>query len=411
MAKTTDAYLIGLDLGTATIRCAVACIRPDGDLVLEGYAETPSLGIAKGLVVDAGQAAECVSAAVDAAAQRAGVDVLSVLPAVATPYARGFNSRGCIGITRDDKVVRGPEARRALAAARRIALPSDRAVAEIFSQGFAVDETRGIRNPVGMVGGRLEAEVHIVTDSLSAQTNAEQIVARAGYRAERTLFGPLAAAEAVLTPEEKDLGAAHVHIGAGTTSVALYRGGYPRFSRVLPIGCQHITNDLAIGLNTSVVEAEKLKRRHGIPAARRPRRGAEKPRVEVPLADGSAMQAFPLWRVGLIVRARVEEIFELVAREVDRSGYAWGASARAVLTGGYCRMDGALAMAERSLRRPVRFGIAELATTLSQFQADPAHAVVLGAVLRGRAHRERARDRRFEDSGLRRLLSRVASWL
>ena len=411
MGRNSEEHLIGLDLGTSTFRCAVVCWRPNGDLILEGYGETPSLGVVKGLVVDAAQAAECARTAIEAAAERAGIDVLSVLPAVATPYARGFNSRGCIGITREDKVVRGGDAQSALAAARRISLPSDRAVAEIYSQGFAIDETRGIHNPVGIVGGRLEAEVHVVTDSLSAQNNAEQIVRKAGYHCERIIFGPMAAAEAVLTPEEKKLGAVHIHIGAGKTSIALYCGGYPRFSRVLPIGCQHVTNDLAIGLNTSVVEAETLKRRFGIPPSRRPQRGAQKPRVEVPLADGSAMQAFPLWRVGLIVRARVEEIFELAANELGRSGYAWASSARAVITGGYCRMDGALETAERALRRPVRFGCVELDTTLSQFQADPTHAVVLGTVLRGRTHRELQLDRRFEGSGWRRVFSRVAGWL
>jgi cell division protein FtsA len=411
MVRKKEEHLVSLDLGTAAVRCAVVCWRPNGELILEGYAEAPSAGIAKGLVVDAERAAACVGAVVDAAAERAGVTVLSVLPAVATPYARGLNSRGCIGITHDDKIVRGADARRALAAARRVALPSDRAVSEIYSQGFAVDETRGTHNPVGLVGARLEAEVHIVTDALTAHQNAERIVAAAGYHGERITFGPLAAAEAVLTGEERRLGVVHVHVGAGTTAVALYFGGYPRFSRVLPIGCQHITNDLAIGLNTSVVEAETVKRRHGIPSSRRPRRGAERPRIEVPLPDGTGVQTFPLWRVGLIVRARVEEIFELVARELDRSGYGCAAGARAVVTGGYCRMEGALAMAERVLRRPVRFGCVELETTLSQFQADPAHAVVLGTAVRGRTHRELERDRRFEDSGWRRLFSRVAGWL
>jgi cell division protein FtsA len=221
----------------------------------------------------------------------------------------------------------------------------------------------------------------------------------------------MAAAQAALSDEEKQLGAVHVHVGAAKTCIALYCGGYPRFSRVLPVGCQHITNDLAIGLNTSVVEAEKLKRRHGVAPSRRPRRGAEHPRVEVPLADGTAMQAYPLWRVGLIVRARVEEIFELVVRELDRSGYGWASSARAVITGGFCRMRGALEAAERALRRPVRFGCVTLDTTLSQFDADATHAVALGAALRGVTHRELALDRRFDDTGWRRLLSRVASWL
>ena len=411
MAKHTDEYLVGLDLGTSTTRCAVVCCRPDGHLILEGYTETPALGIAKGLVVDAAQATECVRNVVERAAERSRVKVVSVLAAVATPYARGLNSRGCIGIAHDDKVARGGDARRALAAANRVSLPSDRVVAEVYSQGFAVDDVRGIHNPVGIAGGRLEAEAHVVTDALSAHANVTQVVRQAGCHVERIIFGPLAAAQAVLSDEEKRLGAVHVHIGAGTTSLALYCGGYPRFSRVLPIGSQHITNDLAIGLNTSVVEAEKLKRRCGIAPARRPRGGAETPKVDVPLADGSGVQAYPLWRVGLIVQARVEEIFELASRELDRSGLPVASCARAVLTGGFCAMGGALEAAERALRRPVRAGCVAMETTLGQFQSGPAHVVVLGTVARGVTHRELKLDQRFEETGWRRLLSRVAGWL
>ena len=411
MGRHSEQHLVSLDLGTATTRSAVVCCRPSGELILEGYAERPSAGIAKGLIVDAAQATASARTTIELASEQARVDVLSVLASVGTPYARGINSRGCIGITHDDKTVRGADARRALAAANRITLPSDRAIAEVYSQGFAVDEGRGIHNPVGLVGGRLEAEVHAVTDSLSTQTNLEQALGQAGVRLERVVFGPLAAAEAVLTEEEKQLGAVHIHVGAGTTAIALYFRGYPRFARVLPIGCQHITNDLAIGLNTSVVEAETLKRDCGVATARRPRRRSDAPKVRVPRADGSGVQSFPLWRVGLIVRARVEEIFELVLRELDRSGHAAAASARPVLTGGYCAMDGAVEAAERVLRRPVRVGHVAMATTLSQFDAGPAHAVVLGTVMRGLVHREAKLDRRFEDTGWRRLISRVAGWL
>jgi len=410
MRRPVEEYFVALDLGTATTRCAVVCSRESGELVLEGYAETPTLGVSKGLIVDAAAAAGCVGNAVESAAERARVRVVTVLASVATPHARGLNSRGCIGITHEDKVARGSDARRALAAANRISLPSDRAVAEVYSQGFAVDDVRGIHNPVGIAGGRLEAEVHVVTDSLSAHTNMKRVVRDAGYRLERVLFGPVTAAQAVLWDDEKRLGGVHIDVGAGTTSVALYQGGYPRFSRVLPIGCQHITNDLAIGLNTSVVEAEKLKRRYGVADSRRPRRKADAPTVAAPVADGSAVQAFPLWRVGVIVQARVEEIFELVCKELDRSGLAVAGCARAVVTGGFCRMAGALEAAQRALRRPVRFGRVEMETTLAQFDSDPTHAVVLGMVRRGRSRREQKLDRRFEERGWRALFSRVAGW-
>jgi len=412
MRRHTEEYLVALDVGTATTRCGVACWRSDGSLVLEGYGRVATAGVNKGLVLDATAATESVRAAVEMAARRAQVRVYSVITSVATPFARGLNSRGCIGIAREDKIIRGQDARRALAAARRVSLPAGRSVLEVYEQGFVVDETRGVRNPVGLAGARLEAEVLVVTDSVSAQKNFAQVVRRAGFRLEQCVFGPLAAANAVLSDEEKQLGAVLVDVGAATTSVVLYAGGAPRFCRVVPIGCQHITNDLAIGLNTSVDVAEDLKRRHGVPDCIPPRGRGRDEKVAVAAAEGEGSRQVSLERVGLIVRARVEEIFEIVARELERSGLPAAAGARVVLCGGFSRMEGGLEAARRVLRRPVRLASPQVETTLGQFVPDPTHAVLLGTLLRGVWYRERKLDRRFEDGGgLRAMLRRVAAWL
>jgi cell division protein FtsA len=417
MVTAREEYLVALDLGSHLTRCAVACSRPDGELVLEGYAERPSDGVRHGLIVEGPAAASQVRDAVASAAEMACVRVATIIASMATPYARGLNSRGCIGIEHEDRVVRAPDAKRALVAANRVTLPSDRVVSEVLSQGFAVDDIRGIHDPVGMAGGRLEAEVHVVTDLQAAHENVRQVVrsARTGLkscRLERVIFGPAAAAHAVLSDEEKRLGSVHIDVGGGTTSVVLYAGGHPRFSRVLPIGGQHVTNDLAIGLNTSVAAAERLSRRPGVLAARRRRqRGEEVTRVEVPLADGSDTRAYPLWRLGFIARARVDEIFELVAKELDRSGVPEAACARAVLTGGLSRMDGALETARRVLNRPVRFGVVEMETMVNQFAADPTHAVLLGTLYRGMMWRREQLERRFEEGGLRGMLHKAAGWL
>ncbi len=410
MRRRTEEYLVALDVGTATTRCGIACWRSDGSLVLEGYSRVATAGVSKGLVLDATAATESIRAAVEMAARRAQVRVYSVIASVATPFARGLNSRGCIGIAREDKIIRGQDARRALAAARRVSLPAGRSVLEVYEQGFVVDETRGVRNPVGIAGARLEAEVLVVTDSVNAQENFAQVVRRAGFRLEQCVFGPLAAANAVLSNEEKQLGGVLVDVGAATTGIVLYAGGAPRFCRVVPIGCQHITNDLAIGLNTSVDVAEDLKRRHGVPDYI-PSRGREE-KVAVAAPEGGGSREVSLERVGLIVRSRVEEIFEIVGRELERSGVPAAASARVVLCGGFSRMAGGLEAARRVLRRPVRLATPQVETTLGQFVPDPTHAVLLGTLLRGVWYRERKLDRRFEDGGgLRAMLRRVAAWL
>jgi len=413
MSRRRDEYLVSLDLGTATTRAAVACWRAGGDLTLEGYAETPSRGVSKGIIVDLPAATDTIREAVEAAANLARVRVHTLLAAVATPFARGFNSRGCIGIPHEDKLVRGSDAAQALAAANRVSLPADRVVAEAYSQGFVVDEARNVRNPVGMACARLEAELHVVSDSLSAHANVRQAVKKAGCHAEQLIYTPLAAAEAVLSPEEKRLGSAHVDVGAAKTCVSVYFADYPRYTRVLPIGAQHITNDLAIGLNIPLADAEQLKRRCGVPEARRPRNGEVGEKIDLSLANGAGIQSIPLWRIGLIVRARVEEIFELVGKELDRSGVAAATAGcgRVVLTGGLCRMAGALAAAHRTLHRPVRLGRVEIGCLLPQFELDPTHAVVLGTLVRGLHHREQKLDRRFEEHGLRTALKRVAGWL
>jgi cell division protein FtsA len=330
---------------------------------------------------------------------------------VATPYARGLNSRGCIGISHEDKIVRGGDARHALAAANRVSLPSDRSVTEVYSQGFSVDDVHGVHNPVGMACGRLEAGVHVVTDTVTGQVNMGHVLEAAGYRLERAVVGPIAAASGALSEEEKRLGGVHIDIGAGTTSVTLFAGGYPRFFRVLPVGGQHVTNDLAIGLNTTVVDAELLKRRFGLGEGGSPRRRSNGPKVGVPVPDSAAVREVPLWRLHVIIRARVEEILEMVVNELGRSGVAEAACARAVLTGGFWNMQGARAVAKDVLGRPVRFGRIEMETTLAQFESGPDHAQVLGTVQRGVYYRDQRLDRRFEEGGLRGLLNRVAGWL
>ena len=203
----------------------------------------------------------------------------------------------------------------------------------------------------------------------------------------------------------------HVDVGAAKTSVAVYVAGYPRYSRVLPIGSQHITNDLAIGLNTTVADAEGIKQAYGLTDAHRPRPGDPMPKVEVPAAEGGQPQSIPLWRIGTIVRARVEEIFEMAGKELDRSGFAAAAGGRVVLTGGFFRLHGALTAAHRVLRRPVRLARVEMKTILHPFEVQPAHAVVLGALVRGMQFREQKLDHRFEEKGLRTLFRRVAGWL
>ena len=257
-----DKFLIGLDIGS-TKTCALIAEIDDEQLKFLALGAAESKGLRKGLIVNLDSTVSSIRRAVEEAESVANVPVESALVGVAGSFVRGVNSRGGVTLGHRSRDIERDDVRRAIDAARNITLPEDREVLHVLPHEFLVDAQDGIRDPVGMVGQRLEANVHVVTSSISATQNLVTAANRAGILISDTVLEPLASAESCLTQDERDLGVCLLDIGGGTTELIVYGGGVVRHTSVIAVGGDHFSNDLAVGLRTPIPEAERIKRHHG----------------------------------------------------------------------------------------------------------------------------------------------------
>src|SRR5438132_544265 len=258
-----ERYLVGLDVGTSRVTTVVGESMDDGTLDVVGIGVAESRGIKRGVVVNVDAAVDSIKKAIEEAELMAGVEIDSVHLALSGPHIKGFNSRGVIAVAGKNREITRDDVRRAIDAAKAVALPSGREILHVLPQDFVVDEQDGIGAPVGMMGARLEVNVHVVTGSASSTQNVVACVNRAGVAVLDTVLEQLAASEAVLTGDEKQLGVAIVDVGGGTTDFAIFERGSIWHTGVVAIGGDHFTNDIAVGLRTAIPDAEKIKRRCG----------------------------------------------------------------------------------------------------------------------------------------------------
>jgi cell division protein FtsA len=320
---------------------------------------------------------------------------------------RGISSHGVVGV-RTGEVSAG-DLSRVLDAAKAVALPADREVLHVLPQEYIIDDQEGLKEPIGIAGVRLETKVHIVTSQVSAAQNLVKCCKQAGLVVDDVVLGAIASADAVLTPEEKDLGVALVDVGAGTTDVVIFHGGAVRHTASLPLGGGHLTNDIAAGLRTPTAEAERIKQRFGCARAAVVERHVE---IEVPSVGNREPRVLSRHILCEIIEPRVEEIFQLVAREIIRSGYEEMLASGVVLVGGTVLLERITDVAEQVLRLPVRIGVPQHVTALGDLVASPIHATAIGLLLAGgsdgrpvRLHAGRA------DGLLGRVRHRMEEWL
>jgi len=345
-----NSLVVGLDAGTYKTTAVVAETGPQGAQIV-GIGAAPSEGIRKGTIVNIEAAVRAMRKAVEEARLMAGCELHAVFAGVAGAQIQSFNSHGMAVVK--NREVSSADVASVVDAARAVALPVDRQILHVLPQEFAIDGQNGVKDPVGMWGVRLEAEVHIVTASVTGIQNMVRCCERAGLHV-RDLFLPaLAAAEAVLGPEEKELGVALIDMGGGTTDVVVFHDGVVRHTAVLAVGGHHFTNDIAVGLRTPLGEAEKIKQRHGC-ALSELLSGEEE--VEVPGVGGRTPRVISRQELGAIIQPRAEEVFTLVRRELSEACPPEALGSGAVLTGGGAIMDGMPQLAERVLRMPVRRG-------------------------------------------------------
>ena len=375
-----DRYLVGLDVGTSKV-CAIVGEPMDGgsiDVVGIGVAE--SRGIRRGVIVNLEAAVESIKKAIEEAELMAGVEIDAVHLSMAGPHIKGFNSRGVIAVAGKSREITRDDVRRAIEAAKAVSLPAGREILHVLPQDFVVDEQDGIGAPVGMTGARLEVNVHIVTSSSTATQNIVSCVNRAGVGVIDTVIEQIAAAEAVLTPDEKELGVALVDIGGGTTDIAIYERGSLWHTAVIGVGGDHFTSDIAVGLRMPIPDAEKLKRKCGCALSAMV---DEDETMDVASVGGRRSRVMARRILSEILQPRAEEIFHLVWDEIRRAGYEKSLNSGIVLTGGGAILEGMPEIAEQIFDLPIRRGAPAGIGGLADHVSSPAFATPVGLVVYG----------------------------
>ncbi|HEV8641025.1 MAG TPA: cell division protein FtsA [Methylomirabilota bacterium] len=402
---------MGLDVGTTKICAVIAEPNGAGGIDVIGVGAAPSRGLRKGVVVNIDATVEAIKQAVAEAEQMAGFEVSGVYAGVAGGHIRGVNSRGVVAVAGKEREVSPIDVERAVEAARAINLPQDREIIHVLPQTFVVDDQDGIREPVGMSGVRLEVEVHIVTGAITSIQNVVRSVNRAGLAVHDIVLEPLASAEAVLYPDETELGVVLIDIGGGTTDVACFRDGAIWHTAILSLGGDHVTNDIAVGLRTPAADAEDLKRRYGCALTALV---STEETIDVPSVGGRRPRRLSRQILSEIVQPRVEEIFTLVAREFGKAGFHDAATAGVVVTGGTAIMEGVPELAEAVFDLPVRRGLPETVGGLADVVKSPVYATGVGLALYGARARQDAVDSggpiAIEGSAVGRLARRLAGW-
>jgi cell division protein FtsA len=384
-----DRYIIGLDVGS-TKTCALIA-EVDGEHVrflALGAAE--SKGLRKGLIVNLDSTVSSIRRAVEEAEGVANVPVEAAVIGVAGGHVRGVNSRGGVTLGNRARDIERDDVRRAVDAARNITLPEDREVLHVLPHEFMVDAQDGIRDAIGMVGQRLEANVHLVTSSIAATQNLVTAANRAGILVNDTVLEPLASAEACLTQDERDLGCCLLDIGGGTSELIVYGGGVVRHTSAVPVGGDHFTNDLAVGLRTPIPEAEKIKRRHGCAASSLLH---EETSIEIASVGDRPPRTIFVRMLTDILEPRAMELLALIRDDLRRAGLDGQIPAGFVLAGGGARLDGLIDLAEQSFHLPVRIAEPKGLADLPEQVAQPEYATVVGLVMYGAKTRRNAPQR------------------
>jgi cell division protein FtsA len=348
-------FVVGLDIGTTKICCIVGEIvesGPNPAIDIIGIGTSPSNGLRKGVVINIDSTVESISKAVEEAELMAGVEISTVYTGIAGGHIKSFNSTGIVAIK--DKEISENDVQRVIDAAKAVAIPLDREVIHIIPQEYVIDEQDGIRDPIGMSGVRLEAKVHIVTGAVSSAQNIIKCANKAGLNVAEICLEPIASSEAVLSQDEKDLGVVLVDIGGGTSDIAIFKEGAVVHTGVLAIGGNHITNDISVGLRTPIAEAEKIKIQYGCALASLV---SADDTIEVPGVGGRKPRILSRKLLAEIIEPRVEEMFNLIHMEIQKSGFQDVLSGGIVITGGSTLLEGMPELAEYVFEMPVKRGI------------------------------------------------------
>jgi len=403
MAKKTERNLIvGLDIGTSKVAAIVGELTDSGDLEVIGIGSTPSRGLKKGVVINLESTVHSIQRAIEEAELMAGCQINAVFAGIAGSHIKSLNSHGIVAIK--DKEVSQYDIERVIDSARAVAISADQKILHILPQEFVIDQQEGIKEPIGMSGIRLEAKVHMVTGSVSAAQNIIKCIRRCELDVDDIVLEQLASCTAVLTEDEKELGVCLIDIGGGTTDIAIFSDGAIRHTAVIPIAGDQVTNDIAVALRTPTQNAEEIKREHA--CALTQLADAEES-IEVPSIGDRPSRRISKQNLAEIIEPRYEELMLLVQAEIRRSGFEDLIAAGIVLTGGSSKVMGVIDLAEEIFHMPVRLGLPQYVTGLTDVVKNPIYSTGVGLLLYGKEHQMDDEGVNLRGSG---LLAKMKSW-
>jgi cell division protein FtsA len=404
MSKDSRNLLVSLDIGTSNVVALVAEVHDNGDFDVIGIGNTPSKGIKKGVIVNIEDTVQSIQKALEEAEVMAQCRVESVFATISGNHVQSYNSTGMYAIR--DREVSAQDVERVIENAKPVNVPTDQQVLHMLIQEYLIDGQEDVRDPIGMSGQKLEVRAHIVTGADSAIQNVIKCIRRCGLEVNEFVVQPLASSLAVLTEDEKELGVVMVDIGGGTTDIVVYSQGSIRYTEVIPLGGDQITNDIAMALRTPTLDAEDLKISHGI--------------AKQSLADPLAMldvpgigdrEAKPISRQSLaaVIEPRVEELFKFVVEGLEHSGYTHLVPSGVVLTGGTVSMPGIVELAEEVFNKPARLGYPEYNGHLKDVLRSPKFSAAIGLLREGRAQIVQGQEEN-KSKPLGGVLNRIREW-
>ena len=402
--------IAGLDLGTTKVACIIANVSEKDSIEIIGIGVTPSSGLRRGMVVNLKKTTESVRHAINEAEKVAGIKLTQVYTGIAGDHIRSQTSRGVIAISKPTKEISKMDIDRVIEQAKAVSIPMDREIIHAIPQGFIVDDQPGIKDPAGMSGVRLEADVHIVTGAVTSAQNIYRSVEKAGVQVRDLVLQPIASSYAVVDPEEKELGVALIDVGGGTTDAALFYDDTIRGTFVIGLGGVNVTNDIAVGLRTPRIYAEEIKKEYGVA---KNNLVSDTEMIDVPGIGGRPNRKIKRKILASIIQPRLEEIFTLVYRELRKSNYMDLISGGIVLTGGTAKMEGIEELAESIFGLPTRVGIPNDIGGIADMVKDPIHATGVGLVLYGHEYRGRDGIGRpgIDGSLFTKIFERMKRWL
>jgi len=400
-----ETKIVGLDIGTTKIASIISEIDESGQPKIIGIGTSPSEGLKRGVVINLEKTVESIASAVEDSEMMAGTKVTSVYAGIAGDHIHSINSRGVIAVSRSDHEITITDVEKVIEAAKTVALPMDREIIHVLPQEFTVDDQPGIRAPIGMVGVRLETEVHIVTGAVTAAQNIYRGVKKAGLEIQDLVLQPLASSYALLSPDEEELGVALIDLGGGTTDFAIFFDGSIRHTGVIGLGGKNVTNDIAIGLRTPVDQAEEIKKVYGSAVSSLV---DSDEMIQVPSVGGGEFKQISRNVLASIIEPRMEEILSLTRQEMKKSNFFDLLTAGIVLTGGGSLMQGMVELAEKIFDVPVRTGKPKGLSGLEEITSSPIYSTGVGLILYGWEQMKEGRSGgRFKTKGWFRKMKNI----